>query len=79
MSATKTSKSLVVDLEKCQGHNRCYELAPELVDVDEVGRPKLRGDGAVPRELEEKARLAVHNCPEYALRLVEREPKNDKS
>ena len=26
-----------VDPEKCQGHNRCYALAPELFDVDDLG------------------------------------------
>ena len=26
-----------VDREKCQGHNRCYALAPELFDVDDYG------------------------------------------
>ena len=25
-----------VDSEKCQGHNRCYALAPELFDVDDL-------------------------------------------
>ena len=23
-----------VDTEKCQGHNRCYSLAPELFDIE---------------------------------------------
>jgi len=78
MAATTTPKCLVVDLEKCQGHNRCYEIAPELVDVDDLGRPLLKGDGIVPAGLEDKARLAVRNCPEYALRLVENEKRNEK-
>ena len=26
-----------VDGDKCQGHNRCYALAPELFDVDDLG------------------------------------------
>ena len=26
-----------VDAEKCEGHSRCYALAPELVDVDDLG------------------------------------------
>jgi ferredoxin len=56
-----------VDPEKCQGHNRCYALAPELFDVDEYGQAVVRGDGEVSPELEEKARLAVANCPEYAI------------
>ena len=60
-----------VDAEKCQGHNRCYALAPELFDVDDYGQAVVIGDGAVTPELEDKARLAVANCPEYAITLVE--------
>jgi len=29
------------------------------------------GDGEVPPELEDKARLAFGNCPEYAISIVE--------
>ena len=57
--------------ERCQGHNRCYLLAPELFDVDDEGYAVLIGDGAVPEGLEDKARLAADNCPEYAIELVE--------
>jgi ferredoxin len=60
-----------VDQEKCQGHNRCYALAPELFDVDDYGYAKEINDGVVPAELEDKARLAVANCPEYAIELTE--------
>ncbi|MEY2741565.1 MAG: ferredoxin [Ilumatobacteraceae bacterium] len=62
-----------VDAEKCQGHNRCYALAPELFDVDDLGAAHARGDGTVPPGLEDKARLAVANCPEYAVTIVEDE------
>ena len=58
---------VVVDADKCQGHNRCYLIAPELFDVDDEGYAVLVGDGTVPTGLEEKARLAVDNCPEYAI------------
>ena len=34
-----------VDAEKCQGHNRCYALAPELFDVDDYGQAVVIGDG----------------------------------
>ncbi|MGH9055441.1 MAG: ferredoxin [Acidimicrobiales bacterium] len=60
-----------VDPDKCQGHNRCYSLAPELFDIDDLGTSAERGDGTVPPELLEKARLAVANCPEYAISLEE--------
>ncbi len=56
-----------VDGDKCQGHNRCYAIAPELFDLDEYGYSHEKGSGAVPKELEEKARLAVANCPERAI------------
>ena len=60
-----------VDAEKCQGHNRCYALAPELFDVDDYGQAVVIGDGTVTPELEEKARLAVANCPEFAISIDE--------
>ena len=65
-----SSQRLVVDGDKCQGHNRCHVLFPELIEVDDLGFAKVKGDGAVPPELAEKARLAVRNCPEFALRLT---------
>jgi ferredoxin len=62
---------VAVDSEKCQGHNRCFSLAPELFDVDDYGYATHIGDGEVAPELEEKARLAVANCPEFAITIVE--------
>ena len=60
-----------VDPEKCQGHNRCYSLAPELFDVDDLGNAHAIGDGHVPAELADKARRAAANCPEYAITITE--------
>jgi ferredoxin len=60
-----------VDDSKCQGHNRCYALAPELFDVDDFGQAHEIGDGAVPVGLEEKAQLAFANCPEFAITIEE--------
>ena len=60
-----------IDSEKCQGHNRCYALAPELFDVDDYGTALVIGDGTVPPALEDKARLAVANCPEFAITLLD--------
>jgi ferredoxin len=56
-----------IDSEKCQGHNRCYALAPELFDVDDYGSAFVLNDGVVPAELRDKARLAIANCPEFAI------------
>jgi ferredoxin len=56
-----------VDPDKCQGHARCFALAPELFSVDDYGQSSVLGDGTVPAELEKKAQLAIANCPEFAI------------
>ena len=61
---------LRVDPDKCQGHARCYGLAPEIFDVDDYGQSTVIVD-VVPPELEEKARLAEANCPEFASGIIE--------
>ena len=65
------SMRVEVNADLCQGHNRCYALAPELFDVDDYGTAVVIGDGTVTPELEDKAKLAVANCPEYAITIVE--------
>ena len=60
-----------VDPEKCQGHNRCKALAPDLFDLDEYGNASAAGDGSISPGAEEKARLAVANCPEFAIEIIE--------
>jgi ferredoxin len=60
-----------VDAEKCQGHARCYAIAPELFDIDDYGQSTAVGDGTVPPGSEELARLAIANCPEYAVEEIE--------
>ena len=60
-----------VDSGRCQGHSRCCALAPELFEADELGNSRVKGDGRVPAGLEAKARLALANCPEHAVRLIQ--------
>ncbi len=62
---------ICVDPDKCEGHNRCYSLAPELFEVDDLGVAKALNDGVVPPDLEDKADLAIANCPEFAISIVE--------
>jgi len=54
----------------CQGHGRCYDLAPGLFADDDEGYGQVLGDGTVPQEAEHDARLAVLNCPERAIELA---------
>ncbi|MBS1265846.1 MAG: Ferredoxin-2 [Acidimicrobiaceae bacterium] len=60
-----------VDRDKCEGHSRCYSLAPDLVDVDDLGNAFELNDGEVPAGLEDRAQLIVDNCPEFAIEIVE--------
>ena len=60
-----------VDQTKCEGHGRCYALAPELVEPDEIGNGHEIGDGTVPPDQEQAARLAEANCPERAVIIEE--------
>ena len=60
-----------MDESRCQGHGRCYATAPELFEPDDIGNGHEIGDGTVPPGLEDKARLAVANCPESAIEIEE--------
>ena len=70
MKTTGTLK-VSVQSDRCQGHNRCYAIAPELFEIDEYGNSRAKGDGSVTAALERKALLAVKNCPEHAIRLTQ--------
>ena len=59
-----------IDRERCEGHGRCYSLAPALVEPDEVGNGREIGDGSVRPDQEGYARQAEANCPEHAV-LIE--------
>ena len=63
---------IFVDPDRCSGHGRCYALAPEIFVPDEEGYVKNRGvDIDVAPADEEKARLAIVNCPEQAIRALD--------
>jgi len=59
---------IVVDHASCQGHGRCYDLAPELFDADDEGYVVvLPAGGEVTPAHEAQATHAVRSCPERAL------------
>jgi ferredoxin len=62
---------LLINPDLCQGHGRCYYLAPDLFGDDEEGYGQILGEGAVPHDKQRRARLAVANCPERAIDLLE--------
>lgn len=68
MSDSTPSYHIVsINPDRCQGHSRCCQLAPELFDSDDLGYGIVRGEGIVTDELLDKAKLAVANCPEFAI------------
>lgn len=58
--------SLEVDWPACRAHGLCFELLPEVVQLDDWGYPVV---GELPAELVPAAREAVRACPTLALRL----------
>lgn len=57
-----------VDLDRCQGHNRCIVVAPEAFTADDLGYSHVTAE-EVGGELAERVRLAARNCPERAIFL----------
>jgi ferredoxin len=60
-----------IDSERCQGHGRCYDIAPGLFGEDDEGYGRVLGGGLVSAGEEQEARLAAANCPERAVILTE--------
>ena len=57
--------------DKCEGHGRCWNLAPAVFDADDYGNAHEQNDGVVPAGSEREARLAADNCPEYAIEIID--------
>ncbi len=60
-----------VDEGRCEGHGRCYDLAPAVFEPDDIGNSHVIGDGTVGPGDADRARLAAVNCPEHAITMEE--------
>ncbi|GAA1001096.1 ferredoxin [Acrocarpospora macrocephala] len=60
-----------IDSERCQGHGRCYDLAPDLFGADDEGYGQVIGDSTVPEGQERATSLAASNCPERAIEILQ--------
>lgn len=57
-----------LDRDRCQGHGRCYVLAPAVFEADDDGYGLvIRAD--VADEHHEAARKGAGNCPEDAITI----------
>jgi ferredoxin len=54
--------------DACQGHGRCYALAPKWFDEDEHGHGEVRDVLISPEELAEATEM-LEACPEGAVQL----------
>ena len=70
MNRGRLTVKVQIDSAACQGHGRCYDLAPGLFGDDAEGYGKILDDGPVPPGQEADARLAVASCPERAIILA---------
>ena len=61
---------VVIDAERCQGHQMCGIAAPEVFGADDYGNAVLLVSGDIPADLEGKVRRAEGNCPERAIQIV---------
>jgi ferredoxin len=61
---------VAIDGDRCNGHGRCYDVAPDLFEADDEGRGVVMHSD-VPTELAEQARRAAGACPERAVVVQE--------
>jgi ferredoxin len=62
---------VVIDADLCQGQGRCFSIAPAVFGFDELGNGVVLASGELTEGELELARLAVANCPEHAVGVVE--------
>lgn len=61
---------LRIDRDRCTGHGRCYDLAPDLIADDDEGYGQVVVEHPDESQLD-TARRAVNSCPERAVLLDE--------
>ena len=52
-----------LDTERCQGHGRCYALAPDLFGCDDDGYAILLVDGDLPAAAESEGEARRRQLP----------------
>ncbi len=58
-----------IDAERCQGHGRCFNLAPDVFGFDELGNGVVLVVEPADERTRRLATLAEVNCPEHAIAL----------
>ena len=63
-------QQLRVDWPVCRARGLCFELLPEVIELDDWGYPVITGE--ITAERVAAARAAVRGCPRMALRLIQK-------
>lgn len=69
METTPTRLKVDIDAEACEGHGRCYMLAPTVFAPDDDGHGTVIVSVVDTPELAAAAELAMRNCPESAIHI----------
>lgn len=64
---TAAPRRIAIDADRCQGHLRCMDVAPDLVDENEIGHGLVVHASLDTEELLAQADRAVRSCPERAV------------
>lgn len=62
---------VIVDPLRCQGHGRCYAITPDVFEPnDDYGHAEVTRGDVAPAAFD-LVRRALHDCPEFAIPVVE--------
>jgi ferredoxin len=59
-----------VDLNVCQGHGQCEDVAPDLFEVRDDGYAHVLVDEVLNPDARARAQQAARRCPTEAIELV---------
>jgi ferredoxin len=60
---------VVIDRANCQGHARCWKVAPELYQLDDEGYIATDGFSVAPEDVR-KAQHGARACPERVVTFI---------
>lgn len=68
-NTTQTGLRFSIDTDLCSGHGRCYTLAPDGFDADDIGYGEVK-DAIHPDSERESMEAVAHACPEGAISVI---------
>jgi ferredoxin len=69
MTESQTGARFKIDTDLCVGHGRCYSLAPQWFDTDDIGYGEVK-DVVIGADERQAAEDVAAACPEGAISLI---------